>query len=129
MTNFFYPPFNSHTPKGGDTHSLSKILVTIVKLCFEKRDIKLLSENILLLTKRRSQIKQAITKMIQECCSYVDAITDKETKLAFIETLRTVTAGKVSLVELVFISDSLVYACDTNRVQSISHFDFKIYYS
>jgi len=80
---------------GADTHSLSKILVTIAKLCFEKKDIKLLSENIVLLTKRRGQIKQAITKMIQECCSYVDAITDKQTKLDFIDTLRTVTAGKI----------------------------------
>lgn len=86
-----------HNQKGGDTHSLSKILVTIAKLCFDKKDFKLLSENILLITKRRSQIKQAVTKMIQECCSYVDAITDKQTKLDFIDTLRTVTAGKVNL--------------------------------
>lgn len=80
---------------GGDTHSLSKILVTIAKICFEKKDFKLLSENILLLTKRRSQIKQSVTKMIQECCTYVDEITDKQTKLDFIDTLREVTSGKI----------------------------------
>lgn len=33
--------------------------------------------------------------MIQECCTYVDKIDDKPTKLALIDTLRTVTAGKV----------------------------------
>lgn len=49
----------------------------------------------MLLTKRRSQIKQSVTKMIQECCSYVDAIQDKETKLGLIDTLRSVTAGKI----------------------------------
>lgn len=54
-----------------------------------------MNENIVLLTKRRSQIKQSITKMIQECCNYVDAMPDKETKLAYIDTLRTVTAGKI----------------------------------
>ena len=33
--------------------------------------------------------------MIQEACTYIDEMPDKETKLKFIETLRTVTAGKV----------------------------------
>lgn len=33
--------------------------------------------------------------MIQECCSYVDSIKDKEAQLKYIETLRTVTAGKI----------------------------------
>lgn len=47
------------------------------------------------MTKRRSQIKQSVTKMIQECCTYVDSIKDRETQLKFIETLRTVTAGKI----------------------------------
>jgi 26S proteasome regulatory subunit N5 len=40
-------------------------------------------------------MKQAITKMIQQCCEYVDKIPDKETQLSFIDTLRSVTAGKV----------------------------------
>src|SRR5206468_2908472 len=81
--------------KGGDTHSTSKILVTIVKLCFQAGNLQLLNENVLLLAKRRSQMKQAITKMIQECCTYVDQISDKELLLTFIDTLRSVTAGKV----------------------------------
>jgi len=54
-----------------------------------------LNEQILNLTKRRSQIKQSVTKMIQECCTYVDSIKDRENQLKYIETLRTVTAGKI----------------------------------
>ncbi|KAI1292302.1 26S proteasome non-ATPase regulatory subunit 12 [Halotydeus destructor] len=80
---------------GSDTHSTGRILVEIAKLCFEAKDWTALNENILLLTKRRSQIKQAVTKMIQECCTYVDKIPDKTTMLAFIDTLRNVTAGKI----------------------------------
>ncbi|OTF80478.1 26S proteasome non-ATPase regulatory subunit 12-like protein [Euroglyphus maynei] len=80
---------------GADTHSTGRILVAIVKLCFESGDFNLLNEQIVTLTKRRSQIKQAVTKMIQECCNYVDKISDKETQLKYIETLRTVTAGKI----------------------------------
>ncbi|XP_054155179.1 26S proteasome non-ATPase regulatory subunit 12-like [Oppia nitens] len=83
------------TRTGSDTHSTSRVLVAIVKLCFEAKNFKALNENIVLLTKRRSQIKQSITKMIEESCSYVDLIDDKAVQLEFIDTLRTVTAGKI----------------------------------
>lgn len=83
--------------QGADTHSTSRVLVAIVKLCFEAKDFNALNENIVLLTKRRSQIKQSVTKMIQECCKYIDHIPDKETQLKYIDTLRNVTAGKVCL--------------------------------
>lgn len=33
--------------------------------------------------------------MVQECYKYVDAVTDQPIKLRLIDTLRTVTAGKV----------------------------------
>lgn len=66
-----------------------------MELCFEAGDFNNLNEQILTLTKRRSQIKQSITTMIEKCCTYVDQIKDKETQLKFIETLRTVTAGKI----------------------------------
>ena len=39
---------------------------------------------------------QAVTKMVQEAFSYVEQITDMEIKLKLIDTLRTVTSGKVS---------------------------------
>lgn len=38
---------------------------------------------------------KAVTKMVQEACTYVDQITDMEQKLKLIDTLRTVTAGKI----------------------------------
>lgn len=38
---------------------------------------------------------QAVAKMVQECYQYVDAVTDLTIKLRLIDTLRTVTAGKV----------------------------------
>ena len=78
-----------------DTHSTSRVLVAIVKLCFEANNYNCLNEQIVNLTKRRSQNKLAVTKMIDQCCIYVDLIKDKETQLKYIETLRTVTAGKI----------------------------------
>ena len=38
---------------------------------------------------------QAVAKMVQECYKYVDEVTDLPIKLRLIDTLRTVTAGKV----------------------------------
>lgn len=83
------------TRTGGDTHSTSRVLVAIVKLCHECKDWVALTEQVLGLTKRRSQMKQAVAKMVQECLTYVDDMPDKETQLKFIDTLRTVTAGKI----------------------------------
>ncbi|XP_023228621.1 26S proteasome non-ATPase regulatory subunit 12-like [Centruroides sculpturatus] len=83
------------TRPGADTHSTSRVLVAIVQLCYKAKNWKTLNEYIVIMTKRRSQIKQAITKMIQECCKYVDDMPDRETQLEYIDTLRTVTAGKI----------------------------------
>lgn len=40
--------------------STSRILVAIVKMCYEAKDWDALNENIILLSKRRSQLKQVI---------------------------------------------------------------------
>jgi 26S proteasome regulatory subunit N5 len=54
-----------------------------------------MNEHIVTLSKRRSQLKQAITKMVQEAYELVEKTPDLDTKLKLIETLRTVTTGKV----------------------------------
>ena len=66
-----------------------------MQICFETKQWDLLNENIIGLTKRRSQLKAAVTKMVQQCCKYVDQTPTKELKLKLIDTLRTVTTGKV----------------------------------
>ena len=47
------------------------------------------------MTKKRGQLKQAVVKMVQEVYGYVEKCKDKEKKLKLIETLRSVTAGKI----------------------------------
>ena len=54
-----------------------------------------LNENLHILSKRRSQLKQAVTKMVQEACTYVDQIEDMPQKLRLIDTLRSVSEGKI----------------------------------
>lgn len=74
--------------QGGDAHSTSRVLVAIVELCFNAGNWDLLNENVVILTKKRSQIKMAVTKMVQRCCEYVDQAPDKEAKLKLMDTLR-----------------------------------------
>ena len=47
--------------------------------------------------------------MIQEAFAYVEQTPDLETKLKLIDTLRTVTAGKVKLA-LIFVMQQVPYA-------------------
>jgi len=83
------------TRTGAVAISTGRVLVAIVRLCYESKKYELLNENIVQLTKKRGQLKQAVTKMVQEAFSYVDKINNMETKLKLIDTLRTVTAGKI----------------------------------
>lgn len=66
-----------------------------MKYCYAGKQWELLNEHIVTLSKRRSQLKQAITKMVQEAYELVEKTPDLDTKLKLIETLRNVTTGKV----------------------------------
>lgn len=48
-----------------------------------------------MLSKKHGQLRQAITKMVQVVMSFLDETPNLDTKLSVIETLRTVTEGKV----------------------------------
>lgn len=55
----------------------------------------MLNEQVLVLSKKHGQLKQAITKMVQVVMGFLDDVPSMDTKLSVIETLRTVTEGKV----------------------------------
>lgn len=42
--------------------------------------------------------------MVEECCKFVDQTPDDETKLKLIDTLRSVTEGKVQAIIIIIIS-------------------------
>ncbi|ATY64511.1 26S proteasome non-ATPase regulatory subunit 12 [Cordyceps militaris CM01] len=83
------------TRQASDLASTSRILIAIVTLCKNAGDWSLLNEQTLVLSKKHSQLKQAITKMVQTVVSFLDDTPDLTTKLSVIETLRTVTEGKI----------------------------------
>jgi len=83
------------TRGAGDAISNSKVLVCVVNICYTCGDWVLLKEHIVTLCKRRGHFKLAITKMIQRCCEMVPETNDLEKKLELIDTLRTITEGKI----------------------------------
>jgi len=72
------------------------LLVAIITISKDSGDWGLLNEQILLLSKKHGQLKQATTKMVQVAMSFIKEAPDMEKQLSLIETLRTVTEGKVS---------------------------------
>ncbi|KAG7415216.1 PCI domain-containing protein [Fusarium sp. MPI-SDFR-AT-0072] len=83
------------TRQASDLASTSRVLITIVTLCKNAGDWSLLNDQTLVLSKKHSQLKQAITKMVQTVMGFLDDTPDLKTKLSVIETLRTVTEGKI----------------------------------
>ncbi|KIW31760.1 uncharacterized protein PV07_03357 [Cladophialophora immunda] len=81
--------------QSSDLATTSRCLVTIVTLCKEAGDWSLLNEQVLLLSKKHGQLKQAITNMVQAVMGFLDDTPNLDTKLSVIEALRTVTEGKI----------------------------------
>ncbi|CAI0650817.1 26S proteasome non-ATPase regulatory subunit 12 [Colletotrichum fructicola] len=83
------------TRQSSDLASTSRILIAIVTIAKDAGDWSLMNEQVLVLSKKHGQLKQAITKMVQAVMGFLDSTPNLETKLTVIETLRTVTEGKI----------------------------------
>ena len=81
--------------QAGDATAVGKVAVQIVRSCWQARDLSQLNANILVIVKRRAQLKQAIAEMVQEAMTYIDQIPSRDDRLVLVSTLRTVTDGKV----------------------------------
>ena len=66
-----------------------------MQLCGDAEEWGILNEQILTMTKKHGQLKMSTTRMVQEAMKYLDKTPSLEVKLELIETLRTVTEGKV----------------------------------
>lgn len=84
-----------HTRSASDAISTGRILVCIVQLCYRAKNWLALNDYLVTMSKKRGQSKQAVTKMVDEACQFLVEIGDKAIRLQLIETLRSVTAGKI----------------------------------
>lgn len=81
--------------QASDLATTSRLLISIVTISKDSGDWNLLNDQVLLLSKKHAQLKQATTKMVQKVMTFIDETPNLEVKLSVIETLRTVTEGKV----------------------------------
>jgi 26S proteasome regulatory subunit N5 len=82
------------TRTASDGISTAKLLSKIVQVYWDKKDWPKLHEHIVLLSKKRGQLKRAITDMVHLAMSWLETL-DKEKKLELIATLNEVTEGKI----------------------------------
>lgn len=80
--------------QASDGISTSKLLCKVCRLLFEAQEWSKLREHIVLLSKKRGQLKRAITDMVHLAMSWLDGL-DKENKLDLMATLSEVTDGKI----------------------------------
>eukprot|EP00954_Amorphochlora_amoebiformis_P023135 1358123-Amorphochlora_amoeboformis.AAC.2 len=78
-----------------DTPSTQKLAKAIIDVCVECKRWSLLNSHIAILCKRRAQLRKVISTVVQTGMAAIDQTPDKKTKTELIETLRTVSAGKV----------------------------------
>ena len=78
----------------GDVSGTKNNVTDILQLCFEARAWKTFNDQIALLWKRRDQLKQAVTAMVQQTMLYIDQTPDIETKIGPFKTLNNVLSGK-----------------------------------
>jgi len=83
------------TRLASDAFATGKVAVAIVSILFECKDWEGLNSNIVLISKRRQQLKQVLVDMTQEAMKYIDQAPDYDKKMELIHTLRAVTEGKI----------------------------------
>jgi len=77
-----------------DGISTSKLMCKICQIFRDANEWTKLKEHIVMLSKKRAQLKRGITDMVHLAMTWLDGL-DKDKKLDLIETLNEVTAGKI----------------------------------
>lgn len=69
--------------------------IAILEVFFNAGDWKQLQEYVVLLSKRRGQLKQAVQSMVRTVMGYLGQAPTQDTKIELIKTLQTLTEGKI----------------------------------
>ncbi|KRX74562.1 26S proteasome non-ATPase regulatory subunit 12 [Trichinella sp. T6] len=83
------------TRLSADMNSNATVQVNIVSVCFSEKQYDILKEQIIALSKKRSLMKYANSKMVQTCVELMPSVSCKKAKFELIETLRKTTEGKI----------------------------------
>lgn len=83
------------TRSASDVPSNTRVLTKILQIWLHAKDWKAINDHIVMLSKKHGLLKNAVTAMIQEAMTFIDKTPDEKTKMELIDTLRTVTDGKI----------------------------------
>ncbi|KAF9777438.1 hypothetical protein BJ322DRAFT_1102336 [Thelephora terrestris] len=88
------------TGSASDLSSTTRLVKTICQLTYDARDYALLNSSINTLSKKHGQLKSAVQAMVELTIEWLDEIKQRdgvEKWLELVETLRTITEGKIFL--------------------------------
>jgi len=88
------------TRNAADLKSTTRLAKAAIQYCYDARDYPLLNSTILLLSKKHGQLKAAIQAFVELTISWLEDVKKRDGLdrwLELLETLRTVTEGKIFL--------------------------------
>jgi 26S proteasome regulatory subunit N5 len=85
--------------------STSTLLVLLVRLLWQQRDLDLLNSQLTLMSKKHGQLKEAVVRMVDEAMTFLPELKKQKDAgefgggndrwLELVQTLRDITEGKV----------------------------------
>lgn len=84
------------TRNASDLASTSRVLLQIVSIIFDSKDVDGLCLHVHQLARKHGQLRQATTTMVEKVMTFLDQL-DQENKIKLINSLREVTDGKIYL--------------------------------
>jgi 26S proteasome regulatory subunit N5 len=77
-----------------DGKSGTKLVQYVITIFYEAKDMEKLNEHILMLAKKRSQLKRVIADMVQLAIGWIDSVPRAD-QFTLLKTLTTVTEGRI----------------------------------
>ncbi|KAF8632947.1 hypothetical protein AX15_001553 [Amanita polypyramis BW_CC] len=88
------------TRNAADLSSTSRLVKTILQYCYDAHDYPLLNSSVAILSKKHGQLKGAIQAMVELVMGWLEEVKRRngtERWLELVETLRSITEGKIFL--------------------------------
>mmetsp|Transcript_24771 Transcript_24771/g.58867 ORF Transcript_24771/g.58867 Transcript_24771/m.58867 type:complete len:479 (+) Transcript_24771:24-1460(+) len=83
------------TRLASDAFATGRVAKEILKILFECGDWEGINSHVVLLSKRRQQLKQVLVDIVQEAMTYMDKAPTHDQKMELLQTLRAVSEGKI----------------------------------
>ena len=88
--------------QASDLSSTSRVLISIISILYQpnspSRDLTKLNEQLVNLSKKHGQLRQATVKMVEKAMEFMNELPQgSKEKEDLISTLREITEGKVSI--------------------------------